>query len=121
MTLSLFLIKQMSACNDSNLRELKAAYKDKRLFKESLPTDTFVLICEILKNLKTNKKFRNCFPKHMTRRVKKPGTLIKLLITSKKSVEKKKRKFLEAKSTFQVWLHKVIRQFFKKCLVLLCD
>ena len=110
----------MSACNDSNLRELKAAYKDRRLFQESLPTDTFLLICEILKNLKVNKPFRNCFPESLKKRVKKPGLIFKLLIANKKT-EKKRKKFMKSPVSFKNWLRKVIRQFFKKCLVLMCD
>ena len=42
----------MALCNDNNLRQLKKSYKSRVLFKSEISTTSFLLICEILNNLK---------------------------------------------------------------------
>ena len=63
----------MSLCTDKNLKDLKKAYKKRRIFKIELSEDTFTLICEILKNLNEKKRFRRCLPKDV---IKKKRNLI---------------------------------------------
>ena len=60
MTMS-FLLEQMSLCENENLVHLKSAYKQKTLFSPDLKLDTFLLILEILKNLRSKKSFSDLF------------------------------------------------------------
>ena len=47
----------MSLCTDKNLKDLKKAYKKRRIFKIELSEDTFTLICEILNSF--HQMFKN--------------------------------------------------------------
>jgi len=49
----------MAFCEAEHLADLKNSYKLKAIFKETLKTDTFLLILEILKNLCLKKKNLN--------------------------------------------------------------
>ena len=109
------LLKQMSLCDDENLGNLKLAYKNKTLFDKDLKTETFLLILEILKNLSLKKTFQKSLPSG--KKVKKYKKVLKTLLNSEKSIEKRKKKFVKAKKHFKSWLRSVIKQFFKHCLV----
>ena len=111
----------MSHVTDENLRDLKAHYKEKSLFEPGLKSDTFLLICEILKNLKLKKRFRKCFSKLLVKKLKNHQKTFKILVSNKTKLKKKKKIFMSSKPNFQKWILAIIKQFFKKCLVLLRD
>ena len=52
----MFTWLQMALCTDINSRQLKKSYKSRILFKSEFPTTSFLLICEILNNLKKKKE-----------------------------------------------------------------
>ena len=106
----------MALCNDSNLRQLKKSYKSRIIFKSELPTNSFLLICEILKNLKSQKTFKKCMTKKIVKGVRRFKKMIDQMIDGKKSSEKRKEKFLHSRPSFQKWLISVIKRFFKRCL-----
>ena len=111
----------MSYCNDDNLRDLRTAYKEKKIFDESINSDTFSLLCEILKNLGLKKKFKKCFSKSIVKKIKKHEKIIKIMLDAKKPLEKRIKKFVKAKKSFKKWLRALVKRFFRKCLVLLCE
>ena len=109
----------MSLCQDDNFANLKLAYKNKAIFNVELKTETFLLILEILKNLKLEKKFLKHFPSHIKKLLKKKQIkkILKYLFDGSKSMEKKKRKFSKVKKGFKKWLMSVIKHFLKYCLI----
>ena len=111
----------MALCNDMNLRELKKSYKSRILFKREISTTTFLLICEILHNLKKKRRMRKCFSKKVLKVMKRHKKIIDVMIDAKKSSEKRKEKYLQSKPDFQKWLINVIKQFFKRCLTYMND
>lgn len=111
----------MALCNDVNLRQLKKSYKSRSLFKSQISTNSFLLICEILTNLKKKRRLRKCFNKKLLRDMKRHKKIIDVMIDGKKSSERRKEKYLEAKPEFQKWLIDVIKRFFKRCLTYMND
>ena len=111
----------MSHCNDENLRDLRTAYKEKKIFDKSINSDTFSLLCEILKNLELKKKFKKCFSKSIIKKKKKHAKIIKNMLDGDKPLENRIKKFAKAKKSFKKWLRSLVKRFFKKCLVLLCE
>jgi len=100
----------MSLCTDKNLKDLKKAYKKRRIFKIELSEDTFTLICEILKNL-------NEIPKDLIKKKKKFDNFIDKIIDRKTDVEMRKKMFTElSKSSFKKWIFELIKSFYKRCL-----
>ena len=111
----------MALCNDVNLRQLKKSYKSRTLFKSQISTNSFLLICEILINLKKKRRLRKCFNKKLLKDMKRHKKIIDVMIDGKKSTERRKEKYLEAKPSFQQWLINVIKRFFKRCLTYMND
>lgn len=111
----------MALCNDMNLRQLKKSYKSRILFKSEFPTTSFLLICEILNNLKKKRRFRKCFNKKILKDMKRHKKIIDVMMDEKKSSEKRKEKYLQSKPAFQKWLINVIKRFFKRCLTYMND
>ena len=109
----------MSLCEDQNFADLKLAYQNKSLFKVELKTETFLLILEILKNLKLEKKFLKHFPSRIRKSLKKKQIkkILKYFFDGSKSMEKKKKKFLKVKKGIKKWLMSVIKHFLKYCLI----
>lgn len=107
----------MSLCTDKNLKDLKKAYKKRRIFKIELSEDIFTLICEILKNLNEKKRFRRCLPKDLIKKKKKFDNFIDKIIDRKSDVEMRKNMFIElSKSSFKKWIFELIKSFYKRCL-----
>lgn len=107
----------MAFCEAEHLADLKNSYKLKAIFKETLKTDTFLLILEILKNLcLKKKKFKRCFSQDIFKKLKKNKKLVKVLLNKKKPLEKRKKKFIKLKKNFREFIRLLIKQFFKKCL-----
>ena len=53
--------------------------------------------------------------------MKRHKKIIDVMIDGKKSSERRKEKYLEAKPEFQKWLIDVIKRFFKRCLTYMND
>jgi len=111
----------MALCNDTNLRQLKKCYKRKILFKSEIPINSFLLICEILKNLKSKTRFKKCFTKTILKGLRRFSKTIDVLIDEENPIGKKKEKYLQSKSSFKKWLISVIKRFFKRCLIYMSD
>ena len=107
----------MSMCTDKNLKDLKKAYKKRRIFKRELSNETFMLICEILKNLGLKKRFRRCLSKYVIKKKKKFDNFIDKIIDLKVNIDNRREMFIkESKKSFKKWIFELIKSFYKRCL-----
>ena len=105
-------------CMSENVDELKAAAKDKTLFKKTVKTATLLMVFEILWNIrKGKKKCKECFSQKTFRGMKKFKGLIKKLLKKKTDIEKRKKLFLKAPSSFRKVIRRILSEFIKNCTV----
>ena len=103
-------------CLSENVDELKAAVKEKTLFKKKLKDSTLLMVFEILWNITNGKKkCRECFSEKSVRGLKRYKSVIKKLLKKKKSLEKRKKIFLKSPASFRKLIKRILSEFFLNC------
>ena len=107
----------MSAiCVSQNVDELKSAVKNSKLFSTSLKTSTLLMIFEILWNIgKEKSKCKDCFSKKTLHGLKKFKVMIQYFVRKDVSIEKRKKKFLKAPSSFRKLIRRLVKDFLRNC------
>lgn len=103
-------------CVSENLDELKKAMFQKQIFSKSVENSTLLIIFEILWNMsRGKKKCKDSFSNKSLRGLKKFKTVIRTLLNKKKSLEKRKKKFLKAPSVFKKFIKRILKEFVANC------
>ena len=104
-------------CLSENVGDIERALKTKKLFSKNLEESTLLMIFEILWNIKKQKsKCKECFSKKTLKSLKKHKQILKRLLTSNKTVEKRHKIFLKSTSSFKKLIKKILKEFLKNCL-----
>ena len=105
-----------SFCVTENVGNLRAAIKKKEIFSASLEESIFKSVLEILWNIgRAKSKCKKCFSKKSIRGLKKYRTIVKKLLKTQKSVEKRKKLSLNAPSSFRRLILRILKEFVKNC------
>lgn len=105
----------MSCKSGKKLKRLVDIVLNKNLFSKKLPSSIFKSFLEVLKNA-FNRKLNDCFDSKTRKKLKKHKKLIVFLLNGKKDLKKRKRRFLNASSSFQSAIETLLCNFLGKCL-----
>ena len=105
-------------CVTESLSELKSSIEKKQIFSKGLKSSTLLVICEILWNLakNSNKACKKCFSKKTFKGLKKNKVIVKSLFDKKKTVEKRKKYFINGNKQFKSFITRLLTEFFNNCL-----
>ena len=106
----------MACRKQKHLKQLIEIFVNDSLFKEDLPLNAFKAFLEILRNAK-KKTFEACFSKDTRKRLKKHKKTVKCLLSSSKSLKKRKKLFIRASKKFQSTIYDaLIPDFIENCV-----
>ena len=103
-------------CITENLDELKDVLKHGNLFDKShFKQQQFLAVLEILWNVAKNKdkRCKKCFSKKTYKDVKRHRRILKYLFSKKKTLDKRKIKFLDSNDQFKSFVKRAVKEFFK--------
>ena len=105
-------------CLPENVAKLKEVIDKDGLFNSDVKDSTLRMVFEILWNVIKNKdkKCKKLFSKKLLKALKRHKTLIKYLLNKKKSLKKRKLKYLRGSDSFQKNIRRMVDEFKKFCL-----
>ena len=110
------LSKVMSCKKQKKLKKLIRVCVADKLFSEGLKSSVFHTFLEILKNC-GNREFEACFSKATHKRKKRHQKNIRMLLNHKKSLSKRRIKFIGSSKTFKRFVYSfLLKDFFENCI-----
>ena len=107
----------MKFCVQKNLKRLRKCLEQDQIFSKKLKNPTFLCILEILYNTcGGEKQSRKWLSKAKLKELKKWKKLLRFLFDDKKTIRKRKKKFLKSEQEFQRLIHAVLELFYEKCV-----
>ena len=104
------------ACKSEKLKKLVTVCVEDRLFDKKLKNSVFECVVEIVKNA-SKKRFSKCFSKKTKKMIKKNSKFLSYLKNPKKSLKKRKKRFLKSdKNQQDLFESYIIADFMKNCL-----
>ena len=104
------------ACKSEKLKKLVTVCVEDRLFDKKLKNSVFECVVEIVKNA-SKKRFSKCFSKKTKKMIKRNLKFLSYLKNRKKSLKKRKKRFLKSdKNQQDLFESYIIADFMKNCL-----
>ena len=108
----------MRSCIGRNLRALKKVMDNKNVFNIDLKDTVFRCILEILFNIcNRGKKEEKLISRKLMVKLRLKKKELRYLFNLKKSLIKRKQRFVDGNASFKKLITKVLAEFFRKCVV----
>ena len=103
-------------CISRNLGRLHKLFLADKIFERKLRNSVFLTILEILWNVATNKIDDSILSSKVLNAVEKNRKLLRYFFDKKRSIKKRKSKFLLSEKKFKKFTKLLLKDFFNNCV-----